>query len=554
MPDKIGTVRCNSATCLQPGSEYLLWGKLPKSTHVSPGSAVMTEPKSARSAPKGLMVARVVTPLWADGWVPLKVMNVSEKPLFLRRNAKLADLVPCVALEDLDLVSCHQNTSTVPATPVCPDARCAGEKLESIGLSELDISLCDASSECKDKLSELIVRYQDVFSRNHLDCGKAEEFVHRIHLIDQKPFRLPFRRVPPSQYQKLRQVLSEMEEKEIIRKSTIDILFGNILTDPDVTDFGRYVTKLSEDLKEAMLIAQEHVTKEQNRQARLYNRKAKGPTIEIGDRVLVANKKERGKRKVADRWESIVYTVTEMNPQTHTYKIQDTVTGRERIVHRNLLMMVNFLPIQDVPQSSQSGLSMSSVQSSVSVHSMASGQATSEHTQTQVSVQQDETQCGVDDVHSLVSVPEPENYSDILPASEERTREWVSHLNTPSQQSPEGGAREPSADFTDDVLTDKVPDSQSEHSHASHTNDTVDRDDTSTVSGHHTVLSAVTSDSVSDAAHTVAPTELPESAPQRTTRLGRVVRPVNRLLYTIARQDVTRRQQQNVQTVCSSVV
>ena len=219
MPEKIGTVRCNSATFLQPGCEYLLWVKLPKTTRVSPGSAVMTEPTSARSAPKGLMVARIVTPLWADGWVPLKVMNVSDKPLFLRRNAKLADLVPCVALEDLDLVSCHQSTSTVPACPVCPDVGCTGV-LESIGLSELDVGLCDASSDCKDKLSDLIVRYQDVFSRNHLDCGKAEEFVHRIHLIDQKPFRLPFRRVPPSQYQKLRQVLSEMEEKEIIRKST----------------------------------------------------------------------------------------------------------------------------------------------------------------------------------------------------------------------------------------------------------------------------------------------------------------------------------------------
>ena len=361
----------------------------------------------------------------------------------------------------------------------------------------------------------------------------------------------------------------------------VDILFGNILTDPGVTNFGRYVAKLSEDLKEAMLIAQEHVTKEQSRQARLYNRKEKGPTIEMGDRVLVANKKERGKRKVADRWESVVYTVTEMNPQTHTYKIQDTVTGRERIVHRNLLMLVNFLPVQDVPQSSQSGLSMSSVQSSVSVHSMALGQVTSEHTQTQVSVQPDATRCGVDDVHSLVSASEPVNYSDVLPASEERTREWVSHLNTPNQQFPEGGAKEPSTDLIDVVLTDKIPDSHSEYSHtshtvrddastvsdhhtlsvvtsdslsdAAHTVDTV-RDDASTVSDHHTVLSVVTSDSLSDTAHTVAPTELPESAPQPATRLGRVVRPVNRLLYTIARQDVARRLQQNVRTICSSVV
>lgn len=57
-------------------------------------------------------------------------------------------------------------------------------------------------------------------SCHHLDCGEAKGFVHNIHLSDSRPFRLPYRRVPPGQYQKLRQVLSEMEEKEIIRKST----------------------------------------------------------------------------------------------------------------------------------------------------------------------------------------------------------------------------------------------------------------------------------------------------------------------------------------------
>lgn len=30
IPDKIGTVRCTSAVCLEPGREYLLWGKFPQ--------------------------------------------------------------------------------------------------------------------------------------------------------------------------------------------------------------------------------------------------------------------------------------------------------------------------------------------------------------------------------------------------------------------------------------------------------------------------------------------------------------------------------------------
>ena len=105
VPDKIGTVRCNSAVCLEPGREYLIWGKLPKSSVVSPGSTVMTELTSCRSAPRGILVAREVTPLWGARWVPLKLINTSDRPVLVRRNAKLADVFSCMALEDMDETS-----------------------------------------------------------------------------------------------------------------------------------------------------------------------------------------------------------------------------------------------------------------------------------------------------------------------------------------------------------------------------------------------------------------------------------------------------------------
>lgn len=44
--------------------------------------------------------------------------------------------------------------------------------------------------------------------------------MHRIRLTDDRPFRLPYRRVPPAHYEKLRQVLTDMEERGIIRKSS----------------------------------------------------------------------------------------------------------------------------------------------------------------------------------------------------------------------------------------------------------------------------------------------------------------------------------------------
>lgn len=64
MPDKIGMVRCNSAICLETGCQYLLWGRLPKHTEVSPGSAVLTEPTSLWSAPRGILMARLIIHLW----------------------------------------------------------------------------------------------------------------------------------------------------------------------------------------------------------------------------------------------------------------------------------------------------------------------------------------------------------------------------------------------------------------------------------------------------------------------------------------------------------
>lgn len=223
VPDKIGTVRCNSATCLEPGREYLVWGKLPKNTPISPGATVLTEPPSSRSAPRGILVAKGVTHLSGDRWVPLKLINTSDKPVLLRRNAKLADLYTCVALEDVDtgennsMPNLSSNSmSTAPPT----ELGALKSQLNSMGLSNVDVDSCEVSDDYKGKLANLVLQYQDVFSRHHLDCGEAKGFVHRIRLSDNKPFRLPYRRVPPSQYQKLRQVLSEMEEKEIIRKST----------------------------------------------------------------------------------------------------------------------------------------------------------------------------------------------------------------------------------------------------------------------------------------------------------------------------------------------
>ena len=104
----------------------------------------------------------------------------------------------------------------------------------------------------------------------------------------------------------------------------VDVMFKQVLHDPVVVDYKSYAKTLMSDLHEAARIAQEHSIKEQDKQASGYNRKVRGTHLNLGDRVLIANKGERGKKKLADKWSAIVYTVKDRNLQTHTYKLVDS--------------------------------------------------------------------------------------------------------------------------------------------------------------------------------------------------------------------------------------
>ena len=97
-----------------------------------------------------------------------------------------------------------------------------------------------------------------------------------------------------------------------------DVMFESVLLNGDTVDVDKYVQSLSEDLREAMTLAQQHASKQQKRQAEVYNRRSKGHSVQKRDRVLLANKGERGKKTLADRWESVVL-LTEHMSYTNPY-------------------------------------------------------------------------------------------------------------------------------------------------------------------------------------------------------------------------------------------
>lgn len=126
----------------------------------------------------------------------------------------------------------------------------------------------------------------------------------------------------------------------------VDIMFGSALRNDDVQTYDEYVETFQRDLREAIRIAQGNTTGAQRRQAKEYNKKSKGVALEVGDRVLLVNKKEKGKRKLADVWDSVVHVVTWKDPTLHIYRVEDPTTRKSKVVHRNFLLPVNFLPLE----------------------------------------------------------------------------------------------------------------------------------------------------------------------------------------------------------------
>ena len=84
----------------------------------------------------------------------------------------------------------------------------------------VDITGLDVDSETRRKIEKLFYDYQDVFSKSDLDTGYTETVKHRINLTDNEPVNLPYRRIPPNQFQEVKQHIRELLQRDIIREST----------------------------------------------------------------------------------------------------------------------------------------------------------------------------------------------------------------------------------------------------------------------------------------------------------------------------------------------
>ncbi len=109
-------------------------------------------------------------------------------------------------------------------------------------------------------------------------------------------------------------------------------------------NYKTYVDQLRKSLDKAYKMAGESSSLKQEYQKGIYDRKMRGFTLSPGDRVLVREVGHKGPHKLANRWSSGVYLVTDQpDKNTPVYRVKPEHGKGVRTLHRNMLLPVGFL-------------------------------------------------------------------------------------------------------------------------------------------------------------------------------------------------------------------
>lgn len=71
----------------------------------------------------------------------------------------------------------------------------------------------------KQQAENLLMKFEDVFSKSEIDIGHTSIVKHRIDLHDDTPFKQRPRRIPPAMFEEVKDQLRKLLEGGIIKKS-----------------------------------------------------------------------------------------------------------------------------------------------------------------------------------------------------------------------------------------------------------------------------------------------------------------------------------------------
>ncbi|MEE4247445.1 MAG: RNase H-like domain-containing protein [Kangiellaceae bacterium] len=134
----------------------------------------------------------------------------------------------------------------------------------------------------------------------------------------------------------------------------VDVVLG-VERESSGQGYHEYVAGLKRRLDQAYKLAADKAGAAQQKQAKYYNVKARGAGVAVGDRVLIRNVGVRGKHKISDRWQSVVYVVRgQPDESVPVYRVaREDGKAVDKVLHRNLLLPIGSIPFEETMQTSR---------------------------------------------------------------------------------------------------------------------------------------------------------------------------------------------------------
>lgn len=173
------------------------------------GTTALFEPLD-RGLPSGLLASPALVRV-GNGTAYIPIVNVGSLDVLLYPRTVVGSLseVSMVNLPPgVEEVRVHTaSMSSQGVAPLLPD------QMEAIDLSAL-------SAEEQEEARGLLRKHASVFSSHDGDLGCTNLISHEIPLLDATPIRQPYRRIPPSEYEVVKEHINQLLGAQVIRESS----------------------------------------------------------------------------------------------------------------------------------------------------------------------------------------------------------------------------------------------------------------------------------------------------------------------------------------------
>ena len=209
--ERLGIVKCTTAhTITIPPNQTATVPGFVTDTVEGCHSWVMMHQTKKTVLPEGAEVTPALFyqdgDIYGDYELQVEVLNPTCTPIQLQPRATICELQQVQPVEE------EEQQST-------PQKEEQHEDSDQTFLSRFNMDFTGLAEDEVRAAKELLLKYRGIFSEDEMDIGETPAVKHKIHLVDDTPFKQRHRHIPPGAYQEVREHLKQLLDKGIITRS-----------------------------------------------------------------------------------------------------------------------------------------------------------------------------------------------------------------------------------------------------------------------------------------------------------------------------------------------